>query len=53
MSFLIDRRGALRFIAAGAGEGQTAALGKMIKKLLDEPVGDAETGRHGDTEQKR
>ncbi len=53
MSFLIDRRGALRFIAAGAGEGQTAALGKMIKKLLDEPVGDSETGRHGDTEQKR
>ena len=50
MSFLIDRRGALRFIAAGAGEDQTAALGKMIKKLLDEPVGDAETGRHGDTE---
>ena len=55
MSFLIDRRGAVRFIAAGAGEDQTAALGKMIKKLLDEPVGDAdaETGRQGDTEKKR
>ncbi|MDQ2856380.1 MAG: TlpA family protein disulfide reductase [Acidobacteriota bacterium] len=47
MSFLIDRRGAVRFITAGAGEEQSAALGKMIRKLLDEPKGaDAETGRH-------
>ena len=38
MSFLIDRRGTVRFISAGAGEEQTKALGKMIKKLLDEPV---------------
>jgi thiol-disulfide isomerase/thioredoxin len=37
MSFLIDRRGTVRFIATGAGEEQAAALGKMIKKLLDEP----------------
>ena len=38
MSFLIDRRGAVRFIAVGASEEQTAALGKMIKKLLQETI---------------
>lgn len=38
MSFLIDRRGNVRFITAGSGEEQAAALGKMIKKLIDEPV---------------
>jgi thiol-disulfide isomerase/thioredoxin len=43
MSFLIDRRGTVRFITAGAGEEQAAALGKMIRKLLDEP-GEADAG---------
>lgn len=38
MSFLIDRRGELRFIAAGSGESEITALGVMIKKLLEEPV---------------
>jgi thiol-disulfide isomerase/thioredoxin len=38
MSFLIDRRGKVRFIAAGAGEAEITRLGKMIKKLLDEPA---------------
>jgi thiol-disulfide isomerase/thioredoxin len=38
MSFLIDRRGAIRFIAVGAGESEIAELGKMIKKLIEEPV---------------
>jgi thiol-disulfide isomerase/thioredoxin len=38
MSFLIDRSGQVRFIALGAGEQQTNALGRMIKKLMDEPV---------------
>jgi len=38
MSFLIDRRGNVRFIAAGAGEGEISRMGKMIKKLLDEPA---------------
>ena len=53
MSFLIDRRGTVRFIAAGAGEEQTAALGKMIKKLLDEQFEtDTETRRRGDTEKR-
>jgi len=37
MSFLIDRRGRVRFITSGPGEAQGSALGKMIKKLLDEP----------------
>jgi len=37
MSFLIDRRGAIRFIAVGAGESEIAELGKMIKKLIEEP----------------
>jgi thiol-disulfide isomerase/thioredoxin len=37
MSFLIDRRGKVRFIAAGAGEGEIERLGVMLKKLLDEP----------------
>ncbi len=46
MSFLIDRRGVLRFISAGAGEAEIDALGKMIKKLMNEPINgkaDAET----------
>jgi thiol-disulfide isomerase/thioredoxin/regulator of sirC expression with transglutaminase-like and TPR domain len=38
MSFLIDRRGVLRFISPGAGESEIAALGVMIKKLIEEPV---------------
>ena len=38
MSFLIDRRGRVRFIALGAHELETTALGKMIKQLIAEPV---------------
>ncbi|MBA3513954.1 MAG: TlpA family protein disulfide reductase [Pyrinomonadaceae bacterium] len=40
MSFLIDRRGRVRFIALGAHDLETTALGKMIKQLLAEPVTD-------------
>jgi thiol-disulfide isomerase/thioredoxin len=36
MSFLIDRRGNVRFIAMGAGEAEIAALGKMIEKVMGE-----------------
>lgn len=36
MSFLIDRRGNVRFIAMGAGEQEIAALGKMIEKVMGE-----------------
>lgn len=38
MSFLIDRRGVLLFISMGAGEAEITALGKMIKKLMEEPL---------------
>ncbi len=38
MSFLIDRKGKVRFIAAGAGEGEIERLGIMLKRLLDEPA---------------
>jgi thiol-disulfide isomerase/thioredoxin len=43
MSFLIDRRGNVRFIAMGASETETTALGKMIEKVVAEPVA-PETG---------
>ena len=37
MSFLIDRRGNVRFIAMGSGEQEITALGKMIEKVMAEP----------------
>jgi thiol-disulfide isomerase/thioredoxin len=37
MTFLIDRRGNVRFISVGANEPELVALDKMIKKLIDEP----------------
>ncbi|MFN2511605.1 MAG: redoxin domain-containing protein [Pyrinomonadaceae bacterium] len=37
MSFLIDRRGRVRFIALGAHELETTALGNMINRLISEP----------------
>ena len=54
MSFLIDRQGRLRFIASGANEEQTVALGKMIKKLIDEPARQTAAGpvKRGDPEKK-
>ena len=45
MSFLIDRRGVVRFISVGASEEEISNLGKMIKKLLDEPVGTSDRER--------
>lgn len=38
MSFLIDRKGVVRFIASSAAEPEITALGQMIKKLIDEPA---------------
>jgi len=38
MSFLIDRRGAVRFISVGADPDEIMALEKMIKKLIAEPA---------------
>ena len=37
-SFLIDRRGAVRFISVGSGTQDAAMLGMMIKRLLEEPA---------------
>jgi thiol-disulfide isomerase/thioredoxin len=37
MSFLIDRRGNVRFIAMGSGEQEIAALDKMLQTVLAEP----------------
>ena len=36
MSFLIDRRGNVRFIAMGANEQEITALGQMIEKVIGE-----------------
>ena len=38
MSFLIDRRGNVRFIAMGATETENEALGKMLQTVLAEPA---------------
>jgi thiol-disulfide isomerase/thioredoxin len=35
-TFLIDRRGVVRFISTGSGDQENAALNRMIKKLIDE-----------------
>ncbi len=37
-TFLIDRRGVVRFISVGSGEQENAALHAMIKKLIAEPT---------------
>ena len=48
MSFLIDRRGKVRFIAMGASEREIAGLGKMLEKVLAEPfTADTETKSAG------
>ncbi len=53
-TFLIDRRGVVRFISIGSSEQENAALNKMIKKLIDEPGPgtDAATRGDGDGEKK-
>ena len=43
-TFLIDRRGAVRFISIGVGDAEIATLNEMIKKLIDEPVEKAAAG---------
>jgi hypothetical protein len=35
-SFLIDRKGVVRYISLGASEEEIALLGEMIKKLVEE-----------------
>jgi thiol-disulfide isomerase/thioredoxin len=44
MSFLIDRSGRVRFIALGAHELETTALGKMINRLIAEPSPEKSAG---------
>ena len=45
-TFLIDRRGVIRFISIGSSDLEAAALQKMIKKLIDEQVpGPTATGQ--------
>lgn len=43
MSFLLDRRGNVRYIAMGAGELEIATLEKMIKRVMDEPTSEPNT----------
>jgi hypothetical protein len=35
-SFLIDRKGVVRYISLGANEDEIALLGELIKKLVEE-----------------
>ena len=37
-SFLIDRRGVVRFIGIGSSDMESDALTRMIKKLVNEPA---------------
>ena len=52
MSFLIDRRGNVRFIAMGSSAPELAALDKMILKVMEEPAGNqaAVSGARADAE---
>jgi thiol-disulfide isomerase/thioredoxin len=45
-TFLIDRPGRVRFISVGSSDVESAALLKMIKKLLDEPSPSQSGGAH-------
>jgi thiol-disulfide isomerase/thioredoxin len=37
-TFLLDRRGAVRFISIGSSDEEASALNRMIKKLIEEPA---------------
>jgi len=53
MSFLIDRKGNIRFIAAGANDQEIAQLGKMIKKVVEERDDSSDaTSQSGNDSQK-
>ena len=53
-TFLLDRRGAVRFISIGSSDEEAVALNKMIKKLIEEPATgtDATTRGNGDAEKR-
>src|SRR6267142_1488491 len=38
MTFLIDRRGVVRFISTGSGDEENSALNRMITRLINEPA---------------
>ena len=45
-TFLLDRQGRVRFISVGSSDVESAALLKMIKKLLDEPAPSPSVAAH-------
>jgi len=51
MSFLIDRRGNVRFIAFGATEAENLALGEMLEKVINEGA-DKNTAAVGASQEK-
>jgi thiol-disulfide isomerase/thioredoxin len=53
-TFLIDRRGVVRFISVGANDQEASGLNKMIKRLIEEQVSgtDAATRGNGDAAKK-
>jgi hypothetical protein len=51
MSFLIDRRGNVRFIAMGSGEAEITALNRMLEKVMQEPVEEPERAESQSTNQ--
>jgi thiol-disulfide isomerase/thioredoxin len=53
-AFLIDRRGVVRFISVGFNEQDSLTLGKMLKKLIEEPAPapDAATTGKEDSDRK-
>jgi thiol-disulfide isomerase/thioredoxin len=46
-TFLIDRRGVVRFISVGSSDMEAAMLNKMIKKLIEEPAERSGTATRG------
>jgi thiol-disulfide isomerase/thioredoxin len=51
-TFLLDRRGAVRFISIGSSDEEAVALNKMIKKLIEEPATGTDAATRG-TETRR
>ncbi len=45
-TFLLDRRGVVRFISIGSSDEESSALGKMIKKLIEEPAEGIDSAKH-------
>ena len=52
-TFLIDRRGVVRFISVGSSEAESAALSKMIRKVIEEPAPGIDTTTRGNGDAKK